>query len=165
MRLGFHDCIPTSDAAIDEVRGCDGCLNPVGIGINMLEYYDTDKGQYNGPDVTVTNNNGLLQVADILEEIYTNKDFPHNLGLPSLDVSMQESGKSRADLWAFATLMAAHMGIDQNNLACQGKKSSKITVFFYPIQEFLLYQNPMNLIKIQTHFRILWSIIWIGRSL
>ena len=88
-----------------------------------------DKNQFNGPDVTLTNNNGLLQVADILEEIYTNKDFPdlsnNNHQVPSLSVSMQESGKSRADLWAFATLIAAQMGVEQNNLACQGKTSSK----------------------------------------
>ena len=72
---------------------------------------------------------GLLYVADILEEIYTNKDFPdlsnNNHQVPSLSVSMQESGKSRADLWAFATLIAAQMGVEQNNLACQGKTSSK----------------------------------------
>ena len=59
-----------------EVVGCDGCLNPDGMGIDMMEYYNTDKNQFNGPDVTLTNNNGLLYVADILEEIYTNKDFP-----------------------------------------------------------------------------------------
>jgi hypothetical protein len=45
--------------------------------------------------------------------------------VPSLSVSMKESGKSRADLWAFATLIAAQMGVEQNNLACQGKTSSK----------------------------------------
>ena len=125
MRLGFHDCIPHANATDGEVIGCDGCLNPDGMGIDMLEYYNTDKNKFNGPDVTLTNNNGLLQVADILEEIYTNKDFPNNLQVPSLSVSMQESGKSRADLWAFATLIAAQMGVEQNNLACQGKTSSK----------------------------------------
>ena len=72
---------------------------------------------------------GLLYVADILEEIYTNKDFPdlsnNNHQVPSLSISMQESGKSRADLWAFATLIAAQMGVEQNNLACRGETSSK----------------------------------------
>ena len=71
----------------------------------------------------------MLYVADILEEIYTNKDFPdlsnNNHQVPSLSISMQESGKSRADLWAFATLIAAQMGVEQNNLACRGETSSK----------------------------------------
>ena len=128
MRLGFHDCIPIENAPAGHISGCDGCLNPDGIGIDMLSYYNTDKNKFNGPDVTFTNNNGLLQTADILEEIFTNKDFPNNMGLPSLSSSMQESGKSRADLWAFATLMAAHMGIEQNNLACQGKNSSMYNI-------------------------------------
>ena len=126
--MGFHDCIPIDNAASGEVSGCDGCLNPDGIGTDMLKHYDTGKEKYNGPDVTFTNNNGLLQTADILEEIFTNKDFPNNLGLPSLSVSMKDSGKSRADLWAFAALIAAQVGIEQNNLACQGKKSSKCII-------------------------------------
>ena len=85
------------------------------------------KNKFNGPDVTLTNNNGLWQTADILEEIYTNKDFPNINGIPSLSISMKESGKSRADLWAFAALMAAQFGIEENNLACQGEGKSKRT--------------------------------------
>ena len=42
----------------------------------MLTDFNTNKGQYKGPDVTETDNNGLLWTADVLEEIYTNKDFP-----------------------------------------------------------------------------------------
>ena len=113
-----------------EISGCDGCLNPDGIGIDMLKHYNTNKNKFNGPDITLTNNNGLLQTADILEEIYTNKDFPNNMGLPSLSISMKESGKSRADLWAFAALMAAQVGIEENNLACQGKNSSKYIILW-----------------------------------
>ena len=82
-------------------------------------------GEKNGPDVTLTNNNGLLYTADILEEIYTNPDFPAKAKV-SLDVSMKDSGKSCADLWAFAALVAVQYGINENNLACEGKgKTSK----------------------------------------
>ena len=85
----------------------------------------------------------MLYVADILEEIYTNKDFPdlsnNNHQVPSLSVSMQESGKSRADLWAFATLIAAQMGVEQNNLACRGETSSK--------NQFII--NPKSAHKVQ----------------
>ena len=52
------------------------------------------------------------------------------MGLPSLSISMKESGKSRADLWAFAALMAAQVGIEENNLACQGKNSSKYIILW-----------------------------------
>ena len=45
-----------------EVVGCDGCLNPDGMGIDMMEYYNTDKNKFNGPDVTLTNNNGGFQL-------------------------------------------------------------------------------------------------------
>ena len=62
LRLGFHDCIPHANATDGEVIGCDGCLNPDGMGIDMMEYYNTDKNQFNGPDVTLTNNNGGFQL-------------------------------------------------------------------------------------------------------
>ena len=121
LRLGFHDCLKYSDGlGEDEVNGCDGCLNPEGMGLDMLRDFNTDKFKFNGPDVNVTNNNGLTHTADVLEEIYTNKDFPPIYGMPSLPQSMKDSGKSRADLWAFATLMAVQYGIWNNNEACRG---------------------------------------------
>ena len=89
------------------------------MGIDMFLEFDTDKGKFNGPNVNVTNNNGLTWTADILEEIYTNPKFPK--GMPELSVSMKDSGKSRADLWAFAALLAPQVGIDHNNNACDGK--------------------------------------------
>jgi len=66
-----------------------------------------------------TTNNGLGQTADLLEEIYTNRKFPSKT--PELSISLAESGKSRADLWAFATLIAASWGIERSNNACTGK--------------------------------------------
>ena len=124
LRLAFHDCLPYTDGESGEISGCDGCLNPTGMMTDMLETFNTGTQEFNGPDLIETNNNGLMFTADILEEIYTNKDFPDNV--ESLAVSMMESGKSRADLWAFAGLVAAEWGIENNNLACQGdpRKSS-----------------------------------------
>ena len=55
---------------------------------------------------------------DVLEEIYTNPDFPK--GTPDMEISLAEGGKSRADLWAFAALVAAEWGIERNNHACAG---------------------------------------------
>ena len=40
---------------------------------------------------------------------------------PVLNVSLRDSGKSRADLWAFATIVATEYGIETNNLLCDGK--------------------------------------------
>ena len=90
----------------------------------MLTDFNTNKGQYKGPDVTETDNNGLLYTADVLEGIYTNKDFPKWVK-PGLSQSMAESGKSRADLWAFAALVAIQTGVELNNRACKGKPKCK----------------------------------------
>ena len=62
------------------------------------------KGESKGPEITFTNNNGLMYTADLLEEMYTNPDFPKkttSLGSKSL----KELGKSRADLWALASIV------------------------------------------------------------
>ena len=70
-------------------------------------------------DVKETNNNGLGYTVEILEEIYTNPNFPANLA-PALEVSLKDSGKSRADLWAFAAITAVEYGIETNNAVCDG---------------------------------------------
>ena len=75
------------------------------------------------------NNNGLEGTVEILERIYTDKDHPG--ASPSLDESLRcisqfinqhffirDSGKSRADLWAFAALMAVEFGKETTNIAC-----------------------------------------------
>ena len=110
LRLGFHDCLTYENPANGEINGCDGCLNPSGMVLDMMVDFDTDKGEFNGPNVNVTNNNGLGMTADLLEEVFTNKDFPKKA--PSLAVSMKDSGKSRADLWAFASILAVMGGIN-----------------------------------------------------
>ena len=44
-------------------------------------------------DITSTNNNGLEYTVAVLEELYTNKNFPS--GAPKLSESLKSSGKSR----------------------------------------------------------------------
>ena len=84
----------------------------------------TNKNAKDAPDLIATDNNGLLLTADILEEIYTNPDFPKfskKSQIPNkLEKSMKDSGKSRADLWAFAALVAMRAGLEENNKLCNG---------------------------------------------
>ena len=119
LRLAFHDCLKynVSDLEEGQINGCDGCLEPTGMNINMNDEY----GKNEAPDIHATNNNGLTFTADILEEVYTNPNFPSKA--PALDKSMKEKGMSRADLWAFASLIALKIGVNNNNKACQGKLS------------------------------------------
>ena len=44
-------------------------------------------------DLKETNNNGLEHTVAVLEELYTNKNFPN--GAMKLTKSLKESGKSR----------------------------------------------------------------------
>ena len=81
---------------------------------NFLLHFCSDKQKY--PDVKETNNNGLEYTVGVLEEIYKNKDFPRDA--PSLSVSLRDSGKSRADLWAYATVLAVEYGVETNNRIC-----------------------------------------------
>ena len=69
-----------------------------------------------------TNNNGLGYTVEVLEEIYTNPDFPSNA--PSLSISLKNSGKSRADLWAYATILAVEYGVGTNNIQCDDPTNS-----------------------------------------
>ena len=75
-------------------------------------------------DIVLTDNNGLGRVVETLEGVYTNKDFPQNS--PSLNVSLRESGKSRADLWALAAIVGVEYGIETNNAFCDDPKYSKV---------------------------------------
>ena len=55
--------------------------------------------------------------VDVLEGIYTNPDFPFDMA-PKLQVSLKDSGKSRADLWAYAAILAVEYGVETNNIQC-----------------------------------------------
>ena len=46
----------------------------------------------------------------ILEKIYTDPRYPWDGS--DLPISLRESGKSRADLWAYAAIVATEFGIE-----------------------------------------------------
>ena len=83
LRLTFHDCVPYEDGT----GGCDGCLNL---------------------DEDLEHNNGLQFTVAVLEKLYTEVDFPKHKMFKNfkLEKSPKDLGISRADLWAFAGLVA-----------------------------------------------------------
>ena len=54
---------------------------------------------------------------EVLEAVYTDRNYPLNLA-PQLPMSLRNSGKSRADLWAYATILAVEYGVETNNIQC-----------------------------------------------
>ena len=120
----------------------------------MLKDFDTDQAELNGPDVTITDNNGLLFTADMLELVYTDKEFPKQA--PALAESMKDSGKSRADLWAFAALVAVQWGGNANNLACQVPYMStgkKLLCIGHPKYRFFLNTGIRYFTVLQIQYR------------
>ena len=115
LRLTFHDCMRYEDGS----GGCDGCLNWHGVGEATPMVFASDGGMgdtYTFDPVNATDNNGLGQIAEKLELIYTTIDWPFQVA--SLDVSLRQSGKSRADLWEFAGLVALERTLERANRAC-----------------------------------------------
>ena len=112
VRLTFHDCVNEKDTG----AGCNGCLNFEGMGrfywpvcakrgtCNKIE---NGTRPLNGP--FTTDNNNLLWVAQVLEAVYKDN---------STGQSLYEAGKSRADLWAYAGLVAIQRSVERNNNAC-----------------------------------------------
>ena len=78
------------------------------------------------PDRVATDNNGLTNAVEVLEAIYTDPAFPSQA--PVLPQSLKESGKSRADLWSLAGIVAVEYGIETNNLKVAFHLTSKIFV-------------------------------------
>ena len=121
VRLSFHDCIKDS-----ETGGCNGCLNFENMGAENKG----KKSQGCQKDQTCvrdylpkfTDNNNLLWVARVLEILYTNRNPPfHDSSTFRLEASLRDSGKSRADLWAFAGLVALETASQFHNNFCTGK--------------------------------------------
>jgi len=111
MRLAFHDCIPYTDGS----GGCDGCMNWEGM-YSETPNPNKKADQYKFDPVNATDNKGLDRIAEKLELIYTSLDWPFQD--PSLDVSLYQSGKSRADLWQLAGLVALEQALERANRAC-----------------------------------------------
>merc|ERR1711892_365914 len=117
LRLGFHDCLKYMDGS----GGCDGCLNWEGVGVVFNDSFVNTR-QYK--DIVLTDNNGLGRVVETLEAVYTEKDFPPKA--PSLNISLRESGKSRADLWALAAIVGVEYGVETNNAVCDDQHYDKV---------------------------------------
>jgi len=115
LRLGFHDCLKY----IDGTGGCDGCLEWEGVGFQYKKE-DLFIGKFKANTVGDGHNNGLGPTVEVLEAIYTDPDFPSRT--PHLKKSLRETGKSRADLWAFAALVAVEYSADLNNRVCDDGK-------------------------------------------
>merc|ERR1740124_576502 len=71
LRLVFHDCMRYTDGS----GGCDGCLNWHGVGNQMPNPNDGDD-MYNFEPFDETDNNGLDQITEKLELIYTTINWP-----------------------------------------------------------------------------------------
>ena len=117
VRLGFHDCLKYADGT----GGCDGCLNYQGVKVNHLPIEDFAKAK---ADIKSTDNNGLSWVVQELEKVYRDVSYP--AGAPSLANSLFASGKSRADLWAFAAIVAVEYGMATTNIACDDMMDPRI---------------------------------------
>ena len=115
FRLSFHDCLKYKDGT----GGCDGCLNWDHMGTPAPSPFKSSKSycQHDFPRIDKTDNNGLDRLVYYLEKLYTTTDFPPNS--PKLQQSLKASGKSRADLWQFATSVALEITIERSNFACR----------------------------------------------
>ena len=127
VRLNFHDCVKEVTGA-----GCNGCLNFESMGAmfsrkscasRRSNCSDTAGGIHPERGPFKTDNNNLLWTAKVLEEIYMNPSAgsEHNKAL-HYNESLFESGKSRADLWAFAGLVALQKSVENNNRQCDPEK-------------------------------------------
>jgi len=129
VRLTFHDCLKEENGA-----GCNGCLNFDGMGNiyskpacrNAREDNCTiiDNGTHPKQGPFQTDNNNLLWVGKVLEEVYKNATFRLEGydDIEHFEVSLYESGKSRADLWAFAGMVSIQRSAEIYNFGCDASK-------------------------------------------
>ena len=112
VRLTFHDCIKDT-----ETGGCNGCLNFRNMGVEGRgKNCVRDQTCAQDSHEKVTDNNNLLWVARVLEILYTEANPPFTRFKKfQLRTSLRDSGKSRADLWAYAGLVAMETGNTQVN--------------------------------------------------
>ena len=85
----FHDCMRYADGN----GGCDGCLSWSGVGYRFPEDTDAFKYKFRYDDIKETNNNGLEYTVAVLEQVYTDPNFPPMSS--TLPISLKKSGKSR----------------------------------------------------------------------
>ena len=75
-------------------------------------------GQGTNPVPERTDNNDFSRLLFWLEYLYTTVDWPFSYSDFHLEVSLKGSGKSRADLWAFASWVAMERAVERANHAC-----------------------------------------------
>ena len=97
------------DAEGNIVAACNGCVNTK----NMYKRFNHHVADCSLDDSGVSDNNGLGPTMEILEEVYTNPNFPSRS--TNLKSSLKDMGISRADLWAFAVFVAVDLKIEVNN--------------------------------------------------
>ena len=112
MRLIFHDCMRYEDGA---GHPCDGCINFKGVGVKGPDPNDKND-YYRFKPLEKSDNNNMDQIVAKLELIYTTIDWP--FVNPSLNASLRQSGRSRADLWNLASMVALERTIERANRAC-----------------------------------------------
>ena len=120
VRLAFHDCVRDT-----ETGGCNGCLNFRNMGAEGKgsKSQGCHKNQSCPKDSLAReiDNNNLLWLARVLEILYTNARPPFSRGRKfQFKISLRDSGKSRADLWAFAGIVAMETASQINNYLCRG---------------------------------------------
>ena len=118
VRLAFHDCLKDS-----ETGGCNGCLNFRNMG---AEGEGADSQGCHNDEICLKDslerridNNNLLWVARVLEILYTDTKPPFSKSRKfRLKTSLKDSGKSRADLWAYAGMVAMEISSILHNNFC-----------------------------------------------
>merc|ERR1719320_1165968 len=119
MRLAFHDCVLNKDGT----GGCDGCTDWSNMHHEGPNANGPKEDHYKFDPVYETDNNGMDQITAKLELIYSTIDWPFVNS--SLEVSLQQSGKSRADLWQLAGLVALERSFERANRACDLDKHAR----------------------------------------
>ena len=121
VRLSFHDCLKDT-----ETGGCNGCLNfrnmgTEGEGSESQGCHRSKTCPKDSLERRIDNNN-LLWVARVLEILYVDPTPPFSRSKKfRLKKSLRESGKSRADLWAYAGLVAIEISSYLHNNFCDPK--------------------------------------------
>jgi len=144
LRLGFHDCTKYTDGS----GGCDGCLKFYDQFRKYNDLSSGDKRQMSRADALKGTNNGLAMTADALECIYVDAGCPPRA--PMLNQSLKDSGKSRADLWAFATLVGMDWAMATNNQACRGESTCGHVYTKTPNMPFSCEIRPSRFPKFKT---------------
>ena len=113
VRLAFHDCLRYEDSTYS--RPCDGCLNWEGMNV-LGPDPNNREDDYKYDPLDKADNRNMDNLVEKLELIYTTVDWPFVNA--SLGGSLYQTGKSRADLWQLAALVALERTMERANRAC-----------------------------------------------